>query len=276
MLKLLRANYMRLWKDKIFLFSAVLMFLYGILIQVVHYLDNINESAGWTLDFGFFTYTMAAAVLLSIVNALYIGCEYSDGTMRNKISVGHNRGSIYLSNLIVSISAGALLCASYALSAIPSGYMLLGGFTSEPSAVLMYVGLSLLLISVFSAIFTIIGMLCHNKAYTVACCILCVFLLIFLGVHIFAALNEPEYYDGYSYTENGVTITEEKERNSNYLTGTKREIYEFMQDFTPGGQLIQVSNMNAEDPAMLAVYNCIILVAVTCCGLIVFRRRDLK
>ena len=49
-----------------------------------------------------------------------------------------------------------------------------------------------------------------------------------------------------------------------------------MQDFTLGGQMLQISDMNAEKPTMLALYDGIILLAATGCGLVFFRRRDLK
>lgn len=76
---------------------------------------------------------------------------------------------------------------------------------------------------------------CHavpqHKVYTAALCILLAFALLFAGVYITSALNEPEYYQGFSYTENDVTASEEIERNPNYLSGAKRQVYEFMYDF---------------------------------------------
>ena len=67
-----------------------------------------------------------------------------------------------------------------------------------------------------------------------------------------------------------------EERNPNYLTGTKRQIYEFLQDFTPGGQALQLAGLQAEHPAQLALYSGMILLLTTCCGILVFRRKDLK
>ena len=119
-------------------------------------------------------------------------------------------------------------------------------------------------------------MLCPNKAYTAAICILLAFALLFAGVYITSALNEPEYYQGFSYTENGVTVSDEMERNPNYLSGAKRRAYEFMYDFVPGGQALQLANMRAEKPGMLALYDGIILIISSAVGIIIFRRKDLK
>ena len=133
-----------------------------------------------------------------------------------------------------------------------------------------------LLTFAFAALYTLTAMLIQSKAHTTAACILLVFALLFAGVHITSALNEPEYYSAYSYTGNGVTVEAQEERNPNYLTGTKRQVYEFLHDFTPGGQTLQFANMNTEHPAQLALYSSLILLAASACGILAFRRKDLK
>lgn len=93
------------------------------------------------------------------------------------------------------------------------------------------------------------------------------------------SLLRPEirpYLAAYSYTENGVTIEEPEQKNPYYITGTKRQVYELLQDLTPGGQVIQISEMGVKKPVMLAICDGLILLLVTGFGLIVFRREDLK
>lgn len=52
-----------------------------------------------------------------------------------------------------------------------------------------------MVITASTSIFTLIAMLCSNKAYSVAGCILLDFLPAFYGnPHYISALNEPEYY----------------------------------------------------------------------------------
>lgn len=210
------------------------------------------------------------------MTALFVGSECSDGTMRNKLIVGHKRCNIYLSKLVVCVTAGILLCAAYLVPHTCFGLLLLGGFKTAFVKLLLYMGLNFMLVAAFAALLALIAMLCQNKAYSTAGCILLVFSLLFAGVRITSALNEPEYYSGYSYTENGITISEEAERNPNYLSGAKRQFYEFLRDFTPGGQAIQLANMDAGNPGMLALYDAVILIAAAGCGIFAFRRRDLK
>lgn len=140
----------------------------------------------------------------------------------------------------------------------------------------IYVILAPILASVFMALFTLIAMLCQNKAHTTAGCILLTFALLFAGVYISSTLEEPEYLAAYSYTENGVTVEEPEQKNPYYISGVKRQVYECLLDLTPGGQVIQISEMGAKKPVMLAVYDGLILLLVTGFGLVLFRREDLK
>lgn len=276
MRKLLKANFSRLWRDKVFLISGVLMFLYGAALPIIHYIDNKNNSTGWTWNSCVCSYVIFAPILLSVSSAFFIGSEYSDGTMRNKLIAGHHRSHIYLANLMVSVVAGILLSIAYLVPYTCIGMPLLGTDKTDIWSILLYTGLNAALAVAFSSVFTFIAMLCQNKAYTVAGCILLTFVLLFMGIRIISALNEPEYYGAYSYTENGVTTQEGKTKNPNYLSGTKRKVYEFLYDFTSGGQVFQIGNMEAEKPMRLALYDGIILAVSTGSGVMIFRRKDLK
>lgn len=261
---------------RLFWVAAGLLAVIGAAIPVKYFLDNRSGASAWTPDTACFLYADLVPILLSVLTALFIGSEYSDGTMRNKCIVGHRRGSIYLANLLVCMAAGVFLCAAYLIPYLCLALPLLGSFTASAQTVLLFIALTLALSFAFVSCFTLTAMLTQSKAHTAAACILRVFSLLLAGVYITSALSEPEYYAANSYTENGVTVEAPEERNPNYLTGTKRQIYEFLQDFTPGGQALQLAGLQAEHPAQLALYSGTILLLTTCCGILVFRRKDLK
>ena len=274
--KLLRANFSRLLHDRAFRLLSALMAFFGTSMAVVNAVHARQDGEIWVMDYTIFIYVILAPIVNAVLTALFIGNDYSSGTMRNKRIAGHRRGIIYLANLLVCICAGICLCLAFALPQAAAGLLLKGELNAAPTTILLYIGLSFALMIAFTALFTLIAMLCQNKSHTAAGCILLVFVLIFLGVYITSALDEPEYLAAYSYTENGVTVEEPEIKNPNYISGTKRQIYEFMQDFTPGGQMLQISDMDAEKPMMLAIYDGIILLLVTGFGLVFFRREDLK
>ena len=239
-------------------------------------MDNIDEKSAWTMDSTIFIYTLFVPLMVSLLTALFIGSDYSDGTMRNKLIAGQVRKNIYAANLVVNMEAAFLLCFAFWISHVCIGTPLLGWFVSDAKKMLGYLLVTLTTVAACVAIFTLISMLCSNKAYSVAGCILIIFMLLFVGVRITAALNEPEMYDAYSYMSEGVTVQEDETPNPNYVSGVKRQIYNFLNEFLPGGQMIKLSNMNAEHLGRYAVYDGIIFAFVTGCGILSFRRKDLK
>lgn len=276
MLKLLRANFSRLGRDRAFRLLSALMVFFGTSMAVVNAVHARQDGDIWVMDYTIFIYVILAPIVNAVLTALFIGNEHSSGTMRNKRIAGHRRGSIYLANLLVCICAGICLCLAFALPQAAVGLLMKGELNAPLPEILRYVGLSFALMIAFTALFTLIAMLCQNKSHTTAGCILLTVALLFAGVYISSTLEEPEYLEAYSYTENGVTVEEPEQKNPYYITGAKRQVYEFLQDLTPGGQVIQVSEMGVGKPVMLAVYDGLILLLVTGFGLIFFRREDLK
>ena len=274
--KLLRANFSRLLHDRAFRLLSALMAFFGTSMAVVNAVHARQDGEIWVMDYTIFIYVILAPIVNAVLTALFIGNDYSSGTMRNKRIAGHRRGIIYLANLLVCICAGICLCLAFALPQAAAGLLLKGELNAAPTTILLYVGLSFALMIAFTALFTLIAMLCQNKSHTTAGCILLTFALLFAGVYISSTLEEPDYLAAYSYTENGVTVEEPEQRNPYYITGMKRQVYEFLQDLTPGGQVIQISEMGVKKPAMLAIYDGLILLLVTGFGLVFFRREDLK
>lgn len=158
MRKLLKANFRRLWKDKAFLISMILMVIYGGALPIIHYFDNIqNGIAGWTWDATLFSFVMIAPILQAVSSALFIGVEYSDGTMRNKLIAGHHRSYVYLANLFICAFAGILLSVAFLVPYTCVGIPVLGVGETKLTAIFLNMGLSVGLGVAFSAIFILIG-----------------------------------------------------------------------------------------------------------------------
>ena len=64
--------------------------------------------------------------------------------------------------------------------------------------------------------------------------------------------------------------------NPSYISGVKRQIYQFILDFTPGGQSILISSRDVSNPLLLAGYSIIISVVTTAAGLIKFNKMNLN
>ena len=211
----------------------------------------------------------------------FIGTEYSDGTIRNKIIVGHKRSAIYLANLITAGAVSLLLCGISFLTTLCFGLPLLGGFTNDLKVILAIALCTLLLSLALASIFTLIALLCQNKAFTAILCVVFAFIVLLVGGYVIQRLQEPETYDAYVTTMGeegaGASSTVQKDiPNPNYLRGTQRQIYQFLADFLPGGQAIQCNSCIVSNPPLLYAYSILIILGTTGAGLLLFARKDLK
>ena len=160
---------------------------------------------------------------------------------------------------------------------------LIGGLIGIPTlglwkmgmGLIIYLLISVLFVAAFSAIFTFIGMICSNKAISAVLCI-----LVFLGFTIFTsmiynALSQPELSSSILVTAEGMQMTDPTP-NPNYVRGVWRDIYQFIIDFLPTGQGIQMSDLNIAHPVCMGLSSIFITIVVTLGGIVAFNKKDLK
>lgn len=94
MRKPLRANLSRLWHDRTFRLLSALTVFFGVFMTVVNAVNVHREGAVWVMDFRLLTCAILCPILNSVLAALFVGSDYSGGTLRNKLIAGHRRGNI--------------------------------------------------------------------------------------------------------------------------------------------------------------------------------------
>lgn len=216
---------------------------------------------------------------IATVVSLFVGSEYSDGTIRNKVVVGHHRASVYLSLLLTSLFAETLLILVWTAAYLIPGVILMEH--AHPLWVYLCLYLAMFLeLAVFSAIFTLLTMTLGNKAGSAVVCILCALLLVMQGIVVKSMLEEPEYYSpGIIISDDGtMTMEGEPEPNPNDIPegSPKRAFYNFLMDFMPGGQALQISAYAADNLSKICLYDIGWLVVLTGAGVLIFRQKDLK
>ncbi len=275
MVKLLSANFLRLIQDKIFRGGLILTAAWGVIVPVKRHMDALQYDYTDEIENGFLSYALFAGIVMAVFCSLFLGTEYNDGTMRNKIIVGGKRSAIYLANAVVSCAAGLAMCAAYLLPYLCVGMPLMGAFSAPGEAVFLTTLTVLLLAAALSSVFTCIAMVCQNKAATAVICILLAFGSLMSGMVLNEMLEAPPTHMLYSLDENG-EMSSSEEPNPKYLEGTKREIVQTLYDINPGGQAIQCAGMTAVNPLRLPLYSLAIIVLATGAGCVLFRKRDLK
>ena len=279
MTNLLAPNLKRLLKNSAFRIAAAVVAVIGLFEIFMMYRDSIIEMDTPYLDGGLFSFAALGVFALAAVVPLFVGSEYSDGTIRNKLVVGHLRGAVYLSMLFTSLFAGTLLILVWTAAYLIPGVILMEH--ANPLWVYLCLYLAMFLeLAVFSAIFTLLTMTLGNKAGSAVVCILCALLLVMQGIIVKSMLEEPEFYGPEIIVSDSgeVSYSGEMEPNPNYIPegSPKRAFYNFLMDFTPGGQALQISAQAIDNLSKMCFYDIGWLVVLTVAGVLVFRRKDLK
>lgn len=287
MSKLLKADFIRLFKSFIFKLVMVFSIGLGIFFVMMRYidvrknsevyadLDEIYSSVDGLIFIGALYIIFAAAVLVG----LFIGTEYSDGTIRNKIIISHSKTEIYISNLITCAAANVMAHLAYIATALIFGTILLEPSVLSAGKICMLSLLGCMAMIALTAILLLFSMLIQSKAVASVTALIFLIISFCATLTISNKLTQPEYYEGgYAVIdqETGEVFEVEKEKNPNYLTGTKRKVYEVLNDVIPSSQLYQIAMEDLSNMGKMVGYSAIIFVASTAAGILVFRRKDLK
>lgn len=274
MINLLNAGVMRLKKDNIFKILLGLIILLALFMLSIQYKEAKQFGTIIKIEQLFFYLATMVGVGISVLVSLFIGTDYSDGTIRNKVIAGKKRSKIYLSNFIIMVTTSLILYALFTLIIFSIGIPLFGNITMPLSAFIERTTGIIGIIFTYNALFTFIAMIIQNKTTASVISILLAFALIFISLIIFNILASPPTIQTANII-NGTTEFKE-ERNPKYPTETERKIYETIFDIIPSGQAFQITNEDEKNLKILPVYALITTTIFTGIGLIIFKKKDLK
>ena len=284
MSRLFVSTFVRMLKKIVFWILLICMFAYG-----VYSASNAasEASGGLALDGCFFDFAPFMGLVAAILTSMFIGSEYSDGTIRNKLVVGHSRMRIYLANLIVCSVACVLFSLAYIAGVFAVGSAKGGELLTKTSVVAMCLVCSILVSVAFTSIMTMLAILNTNKAGNVVVSMLLALVLLVSGSFIYQRLGEPEIYDNYvSVNEAGVPTKVEQLPNPQYIDGAPRAILEVVNDLLPSGQTMQLADMFDADgitnkdmenaPYRWLGYSLLVIVITSGLGIILFRKKEIR
>ena len=265
--------------DKAFWCGFLLLAVLGAVERIGIFADTDSSQL---LDEAFWIGALLIGFVLSVFISLFVGTEYSDGAMRNKVISGYTRSDIYLANVTACILAGWLMCLGCVAASLLAGIPLLGFFQESVQTVLLQGVCVFALSAAYAAIFCLIAMLNSNRSVSAIICVSLAFLLLFAGTAISNQLEEEESYfipdESLAQGEVADPETSEWVSNPSYLSGTERRAHELMFEILPGGQSLQLSGMLDESRHYVEMLLASLAwIVPSCgCGLILFQKRDLK
>lgn len=258
--RLLTGNLIRLRKNIIFWLSLVCAMV-GPLYTVLNnwYYKNLwDMSMGADTAFLLIGQDYFFIVALAVVISLFVGTEFSDNTIRNKLIAGHSRVSVFFSNLTTSIVvAVAMYLASTAVSCI--GIPLLDAFELPIDKLVMQLACAVVSILVIAVFICTVTMAIGNRVVSIIVSMLSV-----IGLQLIPSLLWSNIY---FYTEN------------RSLDTFRAKVDVLLYDIIPTCQMHQLKSDINEIPKNLElfpVYSALLILVIGTIGIIIFRKKNLK
>ena len=247
MTKLLRACVRRYTHNTIFWIAAVITI--GLGISIAHstrmtYYDDALVIAQMLIH----------AVMISWV----VGKEFKEGIFRNKVIVGHSKGSIFLSELICGVGIAFVL---YFLCAVIFVAFNFYEVPLLPASLIVKIFVDYVLLNMcLAAIFVTISCLFSQQAIIAIVNIVLVLLITTGSQRLYAQLSQPQYLERYEtvnsewidengnirYKEVKVDGSEYLVDNPTYVGGVKRDIYDTVYKLSPYGHIIEFVYFNMD------------------------------
>ena len=257
MRRLLSADAVRITRDKWFWLCLGGMLAMAIAFMVMQYtaMDyTVPLSRVIFLPMSF--YGMASAALVS----LFVGEDFSDGFIRNKIIAGHSRQSIFTSNLIVGSVACTVIYLIVTIFVASLGCLFFEIDVSL-SRFLQYLVMGMGMCLAYGSIYCTITMICGNKTTATVVCMGLAFFLLCACLHTNQVMVQPEYKNGLP--------------NPAYVDGFAKAVYGFLHDLNPSGQAAQLSTMDIFQPARWILCDIFWIIAAGV-GCIIFSRKNIQ
>lgn len=201
-------------------------------------------------------YGMAVAALVT----LFVGEDFSDGFIRNKIIAGCSKPAIFASNLVVSCLACMIIYLVTTLLTAAIGCLL---FEIDVSMFrfLQHLTLGIGMCFAYSCIYCTITMVSGNKTTSIVLCMALAFFLLVACLHTNQIMVQPAYKDGMP--------------NPAYVEGFAKVVYGVLHDLNPSGQTAQLSSMKFFQPIRCVLCD-LLWILIAWGGCAVFSRKNLQ
>ena len=167
-------------------------------------------------------YGLAAAAFVGV----FVGTDFSDGVIRNKLIAAKTRSGIVLSHILTSCIACTCVYAVTTLFSLGVGSFFFENDVTAGAFIrffLLGIGMS----AATGCLFSVAALVCGDKTSAVIWCLGIACFMLFLCLHTNGLLVQTEYKDG--------------ALNPHYVGGFRRALYGVLHDLNPYGQAAQLS-----------------------------------
>lgn len=259
--------------------------LFALTILLGIYTGNFTNTHFYAEEIHFIGLFMIYAILVSLA----VGTEFSGGGVRNKVIAGYKKGTVYISEILLSLIVSTVLFIVFTgIYVCFNAHSL--AFVSVSDRMLLLIGFFLMNMAV-SVISTTI---CFFSPYKAIIAVIINLVILFGGYfassELDRALNQPEYLIGVIIHEDG-TEEEDNQPNPHYIPHdtVKWQTIHAVYYMTPTGQLTeyvasmysvlneyQRDQIDFSDLHSTPYYSLAAIGIFLTAGYVFFRKKDLK
>ena len=273
MTRIINANFARMWKSVFFWVCLAVTFAVTagsvcMNFSIYPHVKNWEQTIQHYFYVPLFTVPAFAAE--------FLGTEYSNNTVRNKLIAGKTRLQIYLANLVTVMAGGLLITAAGQIVPIAVAiYVGRKGFSISAGNFAVECAVCVCAVIAACAVFTLIGMIVSKKSLS-ATITLILMIGAFLAVSkIREKLDIPQFDTITVYNADGTIERQYEEARPDAATGFTRTVLETVYNLTSFGEIEQ-SLPDTTIRYFMPLYSFGILAVTTSAGIVIFRKKDLK
>lgn len=279
MTNLLNAGFSRLKKDNIFRLTVIFV-IFSVSIMTMQDIGSYNGDTALGLvtddmEAYFLGNAPTMGILAAIFVSLFWGAEYSNGTIRNKLCVGHRRSHVYLAHFSVCLAANLTFLGLWFLCASPM-YFFIGPMEMGLTGFLIYAATAVCFTVSFTALFTLVCSMVTNKAYSVVAALGVWMLLQMTASKTYDRLCQPEICAPAMMYLDGEMVRTEPGPNPSYIGGAIRVVLEGIVEFLPTGQALLVNDINIWHPLRGILLSLAFAAVTLVVGVQLFRKKDIR
>ena len=258
MRKQLSANFHRLWKCRSFwLFLGGMLCLASVFMIMQYTAMDYTVPLSRVIFLPLSLYGIAAAAFVSV----FVGTDFGDGFIRNKILSAHSRNHVVIAHLITSCTGCVLVYLAVTFFSLGVGAFFFDKDVTTNSFILfLFLGIGMSI--AYGTIFCVTTLLCGNKTQAIIWCMMAAMLMLFLSLHTNQILIQTKFKDGVL--------------NPHYTEGMKRIIYGILHDINPCGQAAQLTTWSYFEPIRGLLCNILWILVGTYLGCQLFKKKDIK
>ena len=275
MRKLIYASLFRTVRWRLFWTELGTALLMPAIILVNSYLQtNLTNAYVYKMISQFFGHAPLVGVFVSVFASKLWGRDYEWGTLRTKLSCGHERYEVYLSYLFLTAMVGLTVTGLWILVYLTLGVPVLGLPGLDAGTFAIYILSDLLLSIAISSICTLLCSVSEQEAQGLRRCLIAVSVMIVLGLILYKRFSIPQHQGWIMFHDDPSTI--QPAEAGLYVGGTARIWLELTICMLPGAQGILLLEQKVEHLFLPSACSLLVIVLTTVWGLRLLERKEVK